>query len=358
MNQQAIGSQNIFEVIVNFFKQDNWSFEERTSEAVLQMAFQGKSGRWNCYAQFKEVQHQFIFYSVCPIIAPESQRLTVSEFIARANYGLTIGNFELDFRDGEIRYKTSVDIEDDKLSFAGIKNLVYTNVNMMDKYLPGIISVIAGDVSPEFAINQIDQNQEVANLSNGAVSADAQKDLVIDISSQTDLQHQEGISDKEPHILTILTPEEIAKFHQALQVMPHYQRKQAEAIIETIKKEIIARLGELEGEIFTQGYNFFREVKIDIKNLKLIQRYSGLAGRAELLLRNFSNGIEECRQITVERSTSREELENLFWSINERLGELPTDKLEGRREVELLIEIEEFRSQLAGVERLIKQMGD
>ncbi|BAZ29533.1 hypothetical protein NIES4074_19800 [Cylindrospermum sp. NIES-4074] len=355
MSQQAFGSQTIFEIIVNFFKEDNWLFEEIKSEAVLQMAFQGKSGRWSCYAQFKDVQHQFIFYSVCPITAPESQRLTVAEFIARANYGLTIGNFELDFRDGEIRYKTSIDIEDDRLSFVGIKNLVYTNVNMMDKYLPGIISVIAGDVSPEFAINQIDQNIEVAGLSNGAVAADAQKDLVLDISSQTDLQPQEGISDKEPHILTILTPDEIAKFHQALQVMPHYQRKQAEAIIETLKKELIARLGELEEEIFTQGYNFFSEVKIDIKNLKLIQRYSGLADRAKLLLRSFSNGIEECRQLTVEMSTSREELENVFWSINERLQELPTDKLEGRREVELLIEIEEFRSQLAGVERLIKR---
>jgi hypothetical protein len=29
---------------------------------------------------------------------------------------MIIGNFEMDFEDGEIRYKTSIDVEDDSLS--------------------------------------------------------------------------------------------------------------------------------------------------------------------------------------------------------------------------------------------------
>jgi hypothetical protein len=44
-----------------------------------------------------------------------------------ANYDMIIGNFELDLRDGEVRYKTSIDFEGDRLSFAYINNLVYTN---------------------------------------------------------------------------------------------------------------------------------------------------------------------------------------------------------------------------------------
>jgi hypothetical protein len=49
----------------------------------------------------------------------------VAEFLTRANSGMVIGNFELDFADGEIRYKTSIDVEGDKLSYAIIKRLVY-----------------------------------------------------------------------------------------------------------------------------------------------------------------------------------------------------------------------------------------
>jgi hypothetical protein len=68
---------------------------------------------------------------------------------------MIIGNFELNFGTGEIRYKTSIDIEED-FSSVLIRRLVYTNVTMMDEYLPGIRSVIEGDVSPEDALAQIE----------------------------------------------------------------------------------------------------------------------------------------------------------------------------------------------------------
>ena len=48
----------------------------------------------------------------------------------------------MDFTEGEIRFKTSVDLEDSILIHKFIQNLVYMNVLMMDKYLLGIMSVI------------------------------------------------------------------------------------------------------------------------------------------------------------------------------------------------------------------------
>ncbi|MEO3706216.1 hypothetical protein [Trichormus azollae] len=60
---------------------------------------------------------------------------------------MIIGNFELYFNDAEIGYKTSIDTEGDRLSFALIKQVVYANVTMMDQYLPGIMAVIKSDVS-------------------------------------------------------------------------------------------------------------------------------------------------------------------------------------------------------------------
>ena len=84
----------------------------------------------------------------------------MAEFLTRANSGMIIGNFELDFADGEIRYKTSIDVEGDSLSSSLIKRLVYANVTMMDEYLPGIMSVIYGDVEPKDAIAQIESQPE------------------------------------------------------------------------------------------------------------------------------------------------------------------------------------------------------
>jgi hypothetical protein len=148
--------RQFFEEIVNFFEEDGWPFVQIEGEPLLQMVFQGENGKWTCYAKARDDQKQFVFYSVCPVNTPDSKRLAVAEFLTRANSGMIIGNFEMDFEDGEIRYKTSIDVEGDSLSSALIKRLVYANVMMMDGYLPGIMSVIYGDVEPKDAIAQIE----------------------------------------------------------------------------------------------------------------------------------------------------------------------------------------------------------
>ncbi|MEQ8996792.1 MAG: YbjN domain-containing protein [Coleofasciculus sp. B1-GNL1-01] len=142
--------------MVNFFKQDDWSFYQIKGQPVLQMGFQGKNGQWTCYARARENEQQFVFYSICPVTVPKAKRRGLAEFIARANYGMVIGNFELDFAEGEVAYKTSIDVEGSTLTFPQMKRLVDTNVAMMDQYLPGIKSVIQGDASPEEAIAQIE----------------------------------------------------------------------------------------------------------------------------------------------------------------------------------------------------------
>jgi hypothetical protein len=143
------------EEIINFFIKDDWHFSKIQGDSVLQTAFQCQNGKGNCYAKARE-EDQFVFYSICPVNAPENKRTAIAEFITRANYGTIIGNFELDYDDGEIRYKTSIDVEGSNLTFDLIKQLVYTNVTMMNEYLPGILSVIEGDVEPKDAIAQIE----------------------------------------------------------------------------------------------------------------------------------------------------------------------------------------------------------
>jgi len=156
ISQQAFSSRRIFEAIINFFTEDDWAYTKIQGEPTLRLAFQGQNGKWTCYAKAREQQQQFVFYSICPVKVPETKNLAIAEFIARANFGMIIGNFELDFTDGEIRYKTSIDVEGANLTFTQIKRLVYANVMMMDQYLPGIMSVIDSDVEPKDAIAQIE----------------------------------------------------------------------------------------------------------------------------------------------------------------------------------------------------------
>jgi hypothetical protein len=153
---EPIPAPTLLDTIANFFDQENWPYGRIAQESALKFAFSGEQGRWNGYAKTDESQRQVIFYSFCPLEAPAERRLAVAEFLTRANYGLIIGNFELDFSDGEIRYKTSLDVEADRLTPALVKQLVYANLFTFDKYLPGILAVIEGVSSPENAIASIE----------------------------------------------------------------------------------------------------------------------------------------------------------------------------------------------------------
>jgi hypothetical protein len=91
-----------------------------------------------------------------PVNVPADKRQVVADYLTRANYGLLIGNFEMDMSDGEVRYKTSIKFGRYDLETEVIGHMISMTCAMMDCYYPGMISVIYGDVAPEEAIQQIE----------------------------------------------------------------------------------------------------------------------------------------------------------------------------------------------------------
>ncbi|MEM6253775.1 MAG: YbjN domain-containing protein [Cyanobacteria bacterium P01_D01_bin.156] len=157
-----ISKSLIFDSIITFFKEENWPFTKLKNQPVLRLAFEGKNGQWDCYAQAIEKKQQFVFYSVCSFPVPQDKIQSIAELITRANYGMILGNFEFDYTDGEIRYKTSIDVEGSTLDSALIQNLVYTNIMTMDQYLPGILAVLDQGVPPSQAIQLVEANESDA----------------------------------------------------------------------------------------------------------------------------------------------------------------------------------------------------
>ncbi|MBE9045005.1 YbjN domain-containing protein [Pleurocapsales cyanobacterium LEGE 10410] len=152
----ATANNSLRDSVIEFLRQENWQYTITENPSILRMSCQGENGQWRCYAQIKEAERQFIFYSVCPVQTPGSKLGAIAEYTTRANYGMATGNFELDFSDGEVRYKTSICIYNGRLALEAIAHLVSVNVSMMDRYLPGIITVIERDIEPKEAIKTIE----------------------------------------------------------------------------------------------------------------------------------------------------------------------------------------------------------
>lgn len=86
--------------------------------------------------------------------------IKISEFLHRANYGMNEGNFQFNFDDGEINYKTYINFANNMLSYADINRNVLTGIAMMDLYSDGIIELVNSDKSAKEICNNIERHIE------------------------------------------------------------------------------------------------------------------------------------------------------------------------------------------------------
>ena len=108
--------------------------------------------------QTRELEEQMIFYSSLSENIPPNRIDTMIRFITMVNYRLVVGNFELDVTDGELNYKTALDLEGVNLNHDMIRNIIHTNLATFDRHLPGIKIILDGG-STEQAMDAIEMNQ-------------------------------------------------------------------------------------------------------------------------------------------------------------------------------------------------------
>ncbi len=79
----------------------------------------------------------------------------VSEYLTRANYDMMVGNFEMDFTDGEILFRTAVMTSDRIPSTNEIMWLVELPAVMMEEYGDGLAQVVLMNADPKKAFDAV-----------------------------------------------------------------------------------------------------------------------------------------------------------------------------------------------------------
>ncbi len=149
---------SLLEIVARYFRDNKIKFQQMGKDPVLIMEIMGKHGNYRCMALVGEEQRVFIFRTKSPVNAPEDKRAAMAEYLTRVNYGLALGNFELNYRDGEIAFKTSLGVQGDKLTPVQIRNVFQANVVAFDRYFPGCMEIIYGNTAPEAAVGKIRGN--------------------------------------------------------------------------------------------------------------------------------------------------------------------------------------------------------
>ncbi len=153
-------SEDIAEEIRGFLLDDDWNFDFDDEKGVFKFGvnINGKMKHVNYFVPVRD--DSYTVYAASPISADSDDPLSMAEvakFMCWANYGLRNGNFELDMRDGEIRYKVFVDCDGILPSRDVVRSSIIVPAMMFERYSPGILDVIFKGTSAEEAVQKCEQ---------------------------------------------------------------------------------------------------------------------------------------------------------------------------------------------------------
>ena len=147
------------ELIENFFNDLNWKYTYDAENTKIQTGINMTNalGNLDIYIVFRKTSYSVL---VCLNSHVEKKYLQqVSEYLHRVNFGLNNGNFELDYEDGEIRYKTFVSFENIELSKDIIEESILLPLGMFEKYGMNLLLLMLQKADPKsLAINADSQN--------------------------------------------------------------------------------------------------------------------------------------------------------------------------------------------------------
>jgi len=147
----------VFDQIVEILKQANMVNFARPDESAVETGFRGKH---NSFRVLIAVDDGPLTVFICvriPIVMPEPRRAEAAEAINRANFGMRLGRFELDYRDGDVNYVAAIPLADAALTTNQFRFTLFSAMTHADVYCRAFSRLLYDhELSPAAAIAEVE----------------------------------------------------------------------------------------------------------------------------------------------------------------------------------------------------------
>jgi hypothetical protein len=144
------------EIILTYLQQNDiqyfFSNEEKT---LVRFGVSTEKAQYPCLLDIVDSENRFIFFTFFPVYIPENIRIPMAKLLMRINYDIFLGSFEMDFIDGEMRFKTSIIYENVQLTEKMLEHLIKGNISTLDSYFQVLNEFIFGRLTLEDSIKQL-----------------------------------------------------------------------------------------------------------------------------------------------------------------------------------------------------------
>jgi hypothetical protein len=151
------GAELTLDQLGRYLEEDGFSYGLREDGTAIETGFRGRSGVFRLVIFLREQPALLGALVRLPEVVPEPKRPQVAETIARANYGLALGCFELDMSDGEIDFRVSMPTPGAALTHEQFRALLGAAMWTTDRYHRAFCRLIYGDdLSPAEVVAEVE----------------------------------------------------------------------------------------------------------------------------------------------------------------------------------------------------------
>ncbi|MBA2671819.1 MAG: YbjN domain-containing protein [Gemmatimonadetes bacterium] len=150
-------SESLLDVVKRVMEQRGFSYETVEEHSMVTLFLKGEQATYRMLIVTLESAGMVSCMTKGMFFVPAEHRAAIAEAMTRANYSLPFGNFEMDWSDGEVRFRTGIDVEGGELVEQMVNNLIGPGVTNMDRYHGAFMKIVHAGATAESAIRDMEE---------------------------------------------------------------------------------------------------------------------------------------------------------------------------------------------------------
>lgn len=138
-----------------YLRDDEWHYTLDKENNVIRCGVNLNNRLQECKIIIDIREDKYLVYGLINLNCDEPNKDQMAKLISMINYGLIFGNFELDYSDGEVRYKTATNCKNNIPSKEIIEDSIMIPAFMFNRFGNAIIEVMFGIKDAQEAFDDI-----------------------------------------------------------------------------------------------------------------------------------------------------------------------------------------------------------
>lgn len=144
-------------LVKDYLDRKQWKYEYDEEIHMIKTGVKLKCKLQSLVMVFRFTEGGYTTIAGPTLTVPEDYRPDVAEYVTRANYGMKNGNFEMDYKDGEVRFKLYTNYKGlDDFSEEIIEDSLVIPLAMFERYGDGLAALLMGFSTPEVEIDKVE----------------------------------------------------------------------------------------------------------------------------------------------------------------------------------------------------------